>query len=94
MSKYIFFESTHEIFQNFDNYEIWPCILLNPTDPTSFDRCDFDDPDIAFWSVYGHLKTGGLECISDHETFEEAEEFMETLPRMPLTPITPFDSVV
>ena len=93
MSKYIFLETTHEIFKRFDNYEIWPCILLDPADPTRFDRYEADDPDdpeVAFWSVYGHLQTGGLECISDHETYEEAKEFMETLPPMPLTPITPF----
>jgi len=90
VSKYIFFESTDEIFQRFNNYEIWPYVLLNPTDPTRYDRCDADDPDIAFWSVYGHFQTGGLECISDHETYDEAKEFMETLPTMPFKPLTPF----
>ena len=90
MSAYIFIKPTNEIFQKFDNYEMGACALLNPTDPTQFDRCDADDPDIAFWSVYGHLKTGGLECISDHETFEEAKEFMETLPPMWRTPIMSF----
>lgn len=90
MSHYIFIQPTDEIFQEFDNYEIWPCTLLNPSNPTSCNRCDADNPDIAFWSVYGHFKTGGLDCISDHETFEEAEEFMKTLPLMPRTPITPF----
>ena len=90
MSTYIFIKPTDEIFQKFDNYEIGACVLLNPGDITLFDRCDADNPDIAFWSVFGHLKAGGLECISDHKTFEEAREFMETLPLMPLTPITPF----
>jgi hypothetical protein len=93
MSYYVFFEPSDEIFQifqRFDNYERWPCVLLDPTDPTGFDRCDADDPNIAFWSVYGHFQTGGLECISDHEIYEEAKEFMETLPPMPRTPITPF----
>jgi hypothetical protein len=41
MSKYVFFEATDEIFQGFDNYEIWPCVLLNPTDPAEYDRSDF-----------------------------------------------------
>ena len=99
MSMYIFFKPTDKIFQRFDNYEIWPCVLLDPTDPDGgCDRCDADDPDIAFWSVYGHLQSqgdgpfqkGGLECISDHETYEEAKEFMETLPKMLLTPLMPF----
>jgi hypothetical protein len=91
---YIFFKPTEKIFQKFDNYEIWPCILLNPTDPNSYERYDdidnVDDPDIAFWSVYGHLQTGGLECVSDHEIYDEAIEFMETLPPMPRTCIKPF----
>lgn len=90
MSAYIFIKPTDKLFQKFDNYEIGACVLLHSHDPIQFDRCDADDPDIAFWSVFGHLKTSGLECISDHETFEEAKEFMETLPPMPLTPITPF----
>jgi hypothetical protein len=90
MSAYIFIKPTDEIFQNFDNYEIGACTLLNRSDPTRFDRCNDDYPDIAFWSVFGHLKTGGLECISDHETYEEAIEFIETLPPMPRIPIIPF----
>jgi hypothetical protein len=90
MSRFMFIEITDAVFREFDNYEIWPCVLLCPYDPTRFDRCEPDDPNIAFWSVYGHLRTGGLECISDHETFEEAYEFMQTLPLMRRTPITPF----
>lgn len=90
MSAYIFIKPTDEMFNHFDNYEMGACVLLNPTDSTRFDRCDENHPDIAFWSVFGHLKKGGLECISDHETYEEAVEFMETLPPMPRTPITPF----
>ena len=94
MSMYIFFKPTDEIFQKFDNYEIWPCTLLNPTDPDSYvrygDANAVNDPEIAFWSVYGHFKTGGVECISDHETYDEAKEFMETLPKMPLTPLMSF----
>jgi hypothetical protein len=90
MSAYIFIKPTDEIFKKFDNYEIGACVLLNPSNPTRFDRCGADNPDIAFWRVFGHLKTGGLECISDHETYEEAIEFMDTLPPMPRTPITPF----
>lgn len=90
MSHYVFIKTTDILFRKFDNYEIWPCTLLNRSDPTLFDRCEVNDPDIAFWSVYGHLRTGGLECISDHETFEEAWDYMKTLPLMPRISITPF----
>ena len=72
MSAYLFIKPIDVIFQNFDNYEIGACVLLNPNDPTRFDRCDAENPDIAFWSVFGHLKIGGLECISDLETYEDS----------------------
>jgi hypothetical protein len=90
MSHYEFIKTTDVVFREFDNYEIGPCALLNRSDTTLVDRCEANDPDIAFWSVYGHLRTGGLECISDHETFEEAWDYMKTLPSMRRIPITPF----
>lgn len=91
MTKVIYFESTEPIFQSFDNYEIWPCARIGQNDSENeYESCNVDDPDIAIWCVYGHLRTGGLECISDHDTFDEAKEFMETLPSKPLTPLTPF----
>ena len=89
MSCYVYFKATDEIFQLFDNYEIWASKLLNPTDPTTLDRCEDDDPDVACWSVFGHLREGGVEYISDHETLEEAIEFMETLLQMPRKPLVP-----
>ena len=92
MAKFIYFESTDDVFRKFDNYEIWPCTIVgkDSSDNFIYETCDFDDSDIAIWCVYGHLQTGGLECISDHETYEEAKEFMEALPKMLLTPLTPF----
>ena len=87
MSHYVYFETTDVIFQSFDNCEIWPSTLLVPTDPTKLERCDVDDPDIACWSVFGHLLTGGVECISDHQTLEEAIVHMESLPKMPRKPL-------
>lgn len=91
MPKYIYFESTDKIFQKFDNYEIMPCVLLSQDDLGNvYESCNADDPDIAIWCVYGHFQTGGLECISDHKTYNEAKIFMETLPPMPLITLTPF----
>jgi len=82
MAKFIYFESTNEIFRQFENYEIWPCTIVEKNNSGNFiyETCDFDDPDIAIWCVYGHLQTGGLECISDHKTLKEAERFERTLP--------------
>lgn len=92
MPKAIYFESTHEIFREFENYEIMPCLIVGTTDSgeSIYETCDFDHPRIAIWCVYGHFHIGGPDCISDHNTLEEAEEFMETLPKMPLTPKLPF----
>lgn len=85
MSKYIYFESTDEIFRKFDNYEIMPCVLLGQVDSgNDYESCDEDDPDIAIWCVYGHLRTGGLECISDHDFYVESQEFEKTLPALSL----------
>ncbi|MBK8421775.1 MAG: hypothetical protein IPL17_23780 [Anaerolineales bacterium] len=91
MSKYTYFEATDEIFQKFDNYEIMPCVLLGQDDSgNDYESCNADNPDIAIWCVYGHFQTGGLECISDHKTYDESKRFMETLPEMPFRSLTPF----
>jgi hypothetical protein len=95
MAKFIYFQPANNIFQKFENYEIWPCRIIenNNSGNIIYEQCGFDDPDIAIWCVYGHFLAdrylGGLECISDHETLKEAEEFTGTLPILPITPSTP-----
>jgi len=32
------------------------------------------DSDAAFWSLYGHIPSGGLDCIGDFNTRAHAEE--------------------
>ena len=83
MSQVVYFDSSDEIFHKFENYEIWPCAIVRKDNSGDliYETCDFDDSDIAIWCVYGHFYIGGLECISDHETYDEAIEFMETFPR-------------
>lgn len=82
MAKFIYFKPTDEIFHKFENYEIHPCLIVGKSNSGDliYETCDFEDLNIAIWCVYGHFYTGGLECISDHETLEEAEEFERTLP--------------
>ena len=82
MGQITYFEPIDEIFQKFENYEIWPCVVVgkNSLGSLIYETCNFDDLDIAIWCVYGHFSTGGLECMSDHDTLEEAEEFEMTLP--------------
>ena len=91
MAKCVYFESTHEIFQRFDNYEISPCVLVEQKDSLPlYEFCNVDNPEIAMWCVYGHFRTGGVECISDHYTYDEAKDFVANLPKMPLKTLSPF----
>lgn len=87
MTKYIYFEPTDKIFSNFENYEISPCLALNISDTIIYEACNANNPNIAIWCVYGHLKTGGRECISDHQTYQEAIEHMKNLPNLPEKPL-------
>ena len=64
----------------FDGYEMHPCTLSqNAQGEQWIDQCEEDYPNLAFWSVYGHLKTGGLECLSDHATKDEALSVLSKL---------------
>ena len=83
MAKYVYFESTNEIFDRFENYEISPCLVVGPSESGEiiYEACHDDHPEIAIWCLYGHFFfVGGRECISDHDTLEEAEGFEKTLP--------------
>lgn len=69
------------MLQRFDNYEIHPVVALDKDNrPTKdeakivgYDQCAEDDPDLFMWSVYGHLPEGGIECIADCASKEDAE---------------------
>ena len=84
MAKTIYFEMTNEIFYQFENYEIHPCCIVGELSSGEiiYETCNFDDPHIAIWCVYGHFRRGGIECISDHNTLEDAEKFEKTLPAL------------
>lgn len=67
--------------QRFDNYEIHPVVALDKDNqPTKdeakivgYDQCADDDPELFMWSVYGHLPEGGIECIADCASKEDAD---------------------
>jgi hypothetical protein len=82
VTKFIYFELSHEVFDRFENYEISPCRIVGhaETGEIIYEACSDDDPNIAIWCVYGHFLIGGRECISYHAALEEAEEFERTLP--------------
>ena len=72
--------------QRFDAFEVHPSVLLDylnrpikrtrqfAGDPraSNYEPCLPDDPNLAVWSFYGHLKEGGLEHLSDHRTRKAA----------------------
>lgn len=76
-----------------DALEIWPVCDLNWDDERQGSRpfepsgdndswCETCDRDKAhFWSVFGHLKTGGLTCFEDFATEAEATAFADKLYR-------------
>lgn len=61
-----------------DGLEIHPCRTERDRNGSTFvERCEADAAE--FWSVYGHLCRGGLECFEDFATEAEAEAFAEEL---------------
>lgn len=49
-----------------DGYEIHPCKEFTDEKGYKFIETVDDEPETAdFWSVYAHLKWGGVECLAD-----------------------------
>lgn len=73
----------------YDNYELHPVVALDkdnkPTKDESkivgYDQCTEDDPDLFMWSVYGHLPEGGISCIADCASKDEAVSIRDALMR-------------
>lgn len=69
-------------YRFFDAVEMAPCQLVNELSE-GWDVERIDDPKetdkIAFWSVYLHYITGGVDCVADFETREEAETLVALL---------------
>ena len=62
----------------YDAIEVHPCCVVGFADGQEFiETCEAEDA--HFWSVYGHCKTGGVECFEDFPTEAEAEAFAERL---------------
>lgn len=51
------------------------------TDPNDIEAriCEVDDEEPQFFSVYVHLKSGGVECVGDFTWFGDALEYAEAL---------------
>lgn len=73
----------------YDNYEIHPVVALDKDNqPTKdeakivgYDQCAEDDPNLFMWSVYGHLPEGGIRCIADCASKDEAVRIRDALMR-------------
>ena len=64
---------------HYDGLEVHP--VYEETDAETGDSyCEVCKPEDAhFWSVYGHLKEGGMTCLEDFPTEQEAVAFAEHL---------------
>lgn len=66
--------------QTFDAIEVHPVCNVGQDGQTGTLYCEVCTPEEAdFWSVYGHLKEGGVDCLEDFPTQEEAETFAARL---------------
>ena len=65
----------------FNGFEIHPCrrVCEDQHGQVTLEQCDEDDPAISVWSVYGHLREGGLECLADFENNSLAEDFYDQI---------------
>jgi hypothetical protein len=64
--------------RDFDEIEVHPCCVVGFADGLDIvETCDREDA--HFWSVYGHYRTGGLDCFEDFGTEAEADAFAEQL---------------
>lgn len=61
------------LFDNIEVNGVMDCATAEMRARGESDLCACDDEDAELWSVYGHLKTGGIECITDCETRADAE---------------------
>lgn len=62
------------VLQPFDGFEVQPCKEI---EPEIIEVCEPHEAD--FWSAYYHLTAGGVDCIADFETQEQANTFIEFL---------------
>lgn len=66
----------------FDEFEYHPCKVVDEDknlkkEIQSIEQCEPEEAE--FWSVYVHLIGGGLDCIADCATEDEAKQLIEIL---------------
>ena len=66
--------------RGWDGFELHPVTRHRGSNGIEyFEVCEPDDPNLYCWSVYAHLKQGGVECIADCFIKEDAEFIYEAL---------------
>lgn len=58
-----------------DNLEVHPCMEIN--EEGDVEQCEPEEA--QFWSVYVHYEGGGLDCIADCDTSDQAYELVNFL---------------
>ena len=71
----------------YDAFEYHPCLKVgeDETGNACLEQCDEDDPGVSVCSVYGHLVTGGLECVADFGDRDQAVEFLDLIHKAALS---------
>src|ERR1700693_2743060 len=67
--------------RDFDALEIAPCRVVGNDSLGNHivEPCDDASEEAAFWTVYGHFRTGGVDAFEDFPTEEEALAFHDRL---------------
>ena len=60
----------------YDEVEVHPC---TKDENGNFEQCEPNDPELAMWSCYLHLKEGGIECVADFGNEKEADAYAQFL---------------
>jgi len=69
-------------WQLFDDFEIHPC----RTDDDATEQCEPEEA--QFWTVYGHMKTGGIDALHDSPTEADAYRILDIYKRLSGLPKT------
>jgi hypothetical protein len=67
--------------REFDALEIAPCRVVGHDSLGNeiVEPCDDAPEEVAFWTVYGHYRTGGVDAFEDFATEAEAVAFHDQL---------------
>lgn len=68
---------SRRFMSRFDALELHACVELQGEDGEKFIEQDDESRSPTMFSVYGHLKTGGIQCLEDFDTHKAALTWMK-----------------